>query len=231
MKNLIVLICLGCLLNGATLLQDTVNALIDETVSLRTEVKVLKDKIKTLESSNLDGKDSLNDETVFTKNLNIKSTITMEHLTPLIKNNIAEVNSTNIGDSKKLEFGDVMIFAWHANIRKGPSKQSSIMDVYDIGSLHSVDITYMNNNWFKLSNGYYLSKRLAQTIDKNSYNKVITLDRKNNLRIFPIAKKEFFKTSLQRNTILYVYPKKVADVWYVTQEHAFIYAGLVKVLE
>lgn len=249
MKILLVLISLGCLLNGATLLQDTVSALVDETASLIIEVKVLKDKIKTLESNNLDGKNSLIVETIFTKTTkrvvnkddhlkndtfnNLKtidkeSNITTEHLTSPIKNGVVEVSNINTNNSKRLEFGDVMIFVWHANIRKTPSKESSIMGIYDIGSLHSVEITYVNDNWFKLSNGYYLSKKVAQTIDKNLYTEVITIDNKNNLRNFPVAKKEYLKSVLQKNTILFVYPKKVADIWYVTQEHEFIYDKLVK---
>ena len=197
MKNLLVLIGLGCLLNGSTILQDTVSALVDETVSLRIEVQVLKDKIKILNSDNLE-------------TLNV------------------EVNNTNAYDSKKLEFGDVMIFVWHANVRQAPIKESLIMGVYDIGSIHSIDSTYINDKWFKLSNGYYLSKKVAQIIDKDLYKEVITVEHKNNLRILPNAKQEFLKTALQKDTILYVYPKKVADVWYVTQDHEFIYDKLVK---
>ena len=187
MKNILVLIGLGCLLNGTTLLQDTVSSLVDETKLLRIEVQVLKDKIKILNSNKLE-------------TLNVE----------------------------KLEFGNVMIFVWHANVRKEPIKESLIMGVYDIGSLHSVDTAYINNNWFKLSNGYYLSKKVAQIINKDSYKEVITLDSKNNLRRFPVAKKEYLKSVLQRNTLLLVYPKKVADIWYVTQDHEFIYDKLVK---
>lgn len=218
MKNLLVLASLGCLLNGATLLQDTVSALVDETASLKKEVKILKDKIKILKSNNLGA-------------LNVESNITAEHFTLAIKDSVLEVNQANTYDSKKLEFDDVMIFVWHANVRRTPSKESLIMGVYDIGSLHNVDTAYINDNWFKLSNGYYLSKKVAQTIDKDLYKEVITLDTKNNLRIFPVAKKEYLKSVLQRNTVLLVYPKKVADIWYVTQNHEFIYDGLVKVIE
>ena len=215
MKNLLVLISLGCLLNGATLLQDTVSALVDETASLRIEVKTLKDKIKILNSDNLE-------------TLNVDSNITAEQLTLVIKDSVVKVNKTNTYNIKKLEFADVMIFVWHANVRKAPVKESLIMGVYDIGSLHSVDTAYTNDNWFKLSNGYYLSKKVAQPIDKDLFNEVITLDTKNNLRRFPVAKKEYLKSVLQRNTVLLVYPKKVADIWYVTQDHEFIYDKLVK---
>jgi len=201
MKNILILVNLIGYVNATTILQDTVDALLNETMVLKKQIKSLNTRVGTLEIQHKDKIEILNTRSLLLKN--------------------------QYKDNKKLK--NIMIFTWYANVREYPSKESKIIGVYNIGAIYSIDMGYKNKYWYKLDNGYYVSKNVAKLINKDNLLKAYTISESSNIRISPIDRDKSLKFKVPQNTLIYVYPLKVANVWYVTKDQEFIYDKAVRV--
>ena len=191
--------------NNKLLLEDTVNELVEHITKLQDDLNTLTSKIEYLEQ------------------------------------NLSKINSSNDNkNSKKEDLNDLpivsqklLVITWFANGRERPDINATIAQIYSAGDIVSFDPTFQNDRWFKLDSGLFISKNITVALksDLTDYIKVETINDNDNLRVKPYKQDEYILKKLPKKTTFLVYKQKVANNWYVTKDHHFINANIVKIFK
>lgn len=189
--------------NNKPLLEDTVSELVEHITQLQDDLNTLTSKIEYLEQ-NLSKINSINENT-----------------------------KREVLDDLPIVSQKLLVTTWFANCRESPDINATITQIYSAGDIVSFDPTFQNDRWFKLDSGMFISKNITVVLknDLTDYIKVETINDNDNLRAKPYIQDEYILKKLPKKTSFIVYKQKVANNWYVTKEHHFINANIVKILK
>ena len=185
-------------------------------LKLKKDLGEMKNKYNTLEYNYNSLKIRVN---------NLESKKSNSHITkvikPIKKLTLNMMQKKRVINTQKGDF--VVTYVWKANIRHSAKMESRIIRHIDIATILDIDSNFNNKWWYKLTDGGYISKNVTRTLNNTQLKEMIVKVPQANIRTYPTLKESTVKEIVYKNDTILIYPKLIADGWFLTNDLDFIY--------